>query len=138
MKTPYDAGLRLRKQELDTLRRQLGALHARQDALEQSLAEIDGEVAAEAQRTTPEDMASFADFGAYLGRQQLAKQAIFRELDALKQEMEKLQEAVGDAFAEFKTLDIAATRFIEAARQEAARREQAEMDEAALLRHQTS
>lgn len=134
MKTPYDAGLRLRKNELDELRRELGALYAKQDALEEQLKTIEAEVSAEAAHCPPELLVGLADFGAYLGRQQTARQGIQQEIDKLNAEVERVRDALADAFADFKTLDIAATRFIENAKKEASRLEQLEADEAALMR----
>lgn len=134
MKTPYDAGLRLKKKELDDLRRELGALYAQQDALDQKITAIDAEIASEAQATSPELLVGLADFGAYLGRQRLARQEVEREKARLQAEIDKVQDRLAEAFADFKTLDIAATRFIENARKEAERLEQQEADEAALMR----
>ena len=134
MKTPYDAGLRLRKNELDELRRELGALYTRQDALEEKLKAIDSEVSAEASLGSPEVLLGLADFGAYLGRQRLARQSVQQELDKLNVEIERVRDALASAFADFKTLDIASARFIENAKKEAARLEQLEADEAALMR----
>jgi len=134
MKTPYDAGLRLRKNELDELRRELGALYAKQDALEDKLKVIEAEVSAEAGLGSPEALVGLADFGAYLGRQRLARQEIEREIAKLNTEAERVRDALAEAFADFKTLDIASTRFIENAKKEAARLEQLEADEATLMR----
>lgn len=134
MKTPYDAGLRLRKNELDELRRELGTLYARQDALEEKLKVIDAEVSAEASHGSPEILVGLSDFGAYLGRQRQARQDIQQEIDKLNVEVERVRDALAAAFADFKTLDIASARFIENAKKEAARLEQLEADEAALMR----
>ncbi|MCH8685897.1 flagellar export protein FliJ [Pedomonas mirosovicensis] len=134
MKTPYDAGLRLRKNELDELRREIGALYAKQDALEGKLKAIDGEIASEAQLGLPEALVGLSDFGAYLGRQRLARHQVEQEMAKLQAEMDKLQEKLAEAFADFKTLDIASARFIENAKKEADRLEQLEADEAALMR----
>ena len=134
MKTPYDAGLRLKKNELDELRREIGALYARQDALEERLRGIDAEISSEAQLGSPEALIGLADFGAYLGRQRLARRQVEQEMAKLQAEMDKLQDKLADAFADFKTLDIASARFIENARKEADRLEQLEADEAALMR----
>lgn len=134
MKTPYDAGLRLRKNELDELRRELGALYARQDALEEKLKAIEAEVDAEASLGAPEVLVGLADFGAYLGRQRQARQGIQQEIDKLGVEVERVRDALAEAFADFKTLDIASTRYIENVKKEAARLEQLEADEAALMR----
>jgi len=134
MKTPYDAGLRLRKNELDELRRELGALYAKQDALEDKLKAIEAEVSAEASLGSPQMLVGLADFGAYLGRQQLARQGIQQEIDKLNVEVERVRDALADAFADFKTLDIASARFIENAKKETDRLEQLEADEAALMR----
>ncbi|MGK2286768.1 flagellar export protein FliJ [Pedomonas sp. V897] len=134
MKTPYDAGLRLKKNELDELRREIGALYARLDALEGKLRGIDAEIAAEAQQDATEALIGVADFGAYLGRQRLARQQVERDMAKLQAEIDALQDKLADAFADFKTLDIAAARFIENARKEADRLEQLEADEAALMR----
>lgn len=134
MKTPYDAGLRLRKNELDELRREIGALYARQDALEEKLKEIDAEISAEASFNAPEVLVGFADFGAYLGRQRTARQQVEQDMAKLQAEMDALQDKLANAFADFKTLDIASARFIENAKKEAARLEQQEADEAALMR----
>lgn len=134
MKTPYDAGLRLRKNELDELRREMGALYARQDAFEEQLKEIAAEVSAEASFNAPEMMVGFMDFGAYLERQRLVRQGIHEEMAKLQAEIDKLQEKLAEAFADFKTLDIASARYIENVKKEAARLEQQEADEAALMR----
>lgn len=134
MKTPYDAGLRLRKNELDALRRELGACYAKMDALETRLKDIDAEISSEASFDTPAHLIGLADFGAYLGRQQAARQEVRQEMANLQAEIDTLQDKLAGAFADFKTLDIAATRYIENAKKEAERLEQQEADEAALMR----
>ncbi|HEY4548604.1 MAG TPA: flagellar FliJ family protein [Pedomonas sp.] len=134
MKTPYDAGLRLRKNELDELRRELGALYAKQDALEEKMKAIEAEVSAEASFSAPEILVGLADFGAYLERQRLARHGIEQEISELTTEVDRVRDALADAFADFKTLDIASARYIENVKKEAARLEQLEADEAALMR----
>ena len=134
MKTPYDAGLRLRKNELDELRRELGVLYAKQDALEAQLKQIAAEISAEASFDVPVLMVGFTDFGAYLERQRLVREGIQQEMAKLQAEMDRLQEKLAEAFADFKTLDIASARYIENVKKEAARLEQQEADEAALMR----
>lgn len=134
MKTPFDAGLRLRKNELDELRREIGVLYAKQDALEDQLKEIAAEISAEASFDMPVMMVGLADFGAYLERQRLVREGIQQEMAKLQAEIDRLQEKLAEAFADFKTLDIASTRYIENVKKEAARLEQLEADEAALMR----
>lgn len=132
MKTPYDSGLRVRKQELDDLRRELAGLYSRQDELEAALMGLEAEVRAEADAATTQP---FANFVSYIGRQSAAKSQVRGQIDTVVNEIERMQEVIAQAFADFKTLDIAAERFIEAEHDRLAKLEQAQADEAALMGH---
>lgn len=132
MKTPYDSGLRLRKQELDSLRRTLAGLYDEQNKLEEKLQKIQDEIATEIQTSID---VPFANFAAYIERQKIARQAIEKNIAHLLEEINKIQDLIAEAFADFKTLDIAATRFIDAERARLAKLEQLQADETALIKH---
>jgi len=132
MKTPYDTVVRLRKNALDALRREMALAEARREEAHRRLtahfAAIETERAA-----VP--AAPFADFGAYLARMRGIEVQLRRDITRLDAEVDALAARIEAEFGEFKTLDLAAEKFREARRREEAQKEQAEFDEAALQRH---
>lgn len=132
MKTPYDTVVRLRKNALDALRRDMALAEGRQDEAHARLRAH--HAALEAERIAS-PAAPFADFGAYLARMQGNETAIRREITRLEAEVDALAARIEAEFGEFKTLDLAAQTFRDTQRRALAQKEQAELDEAALQRH---
>ena len=133
MKTPYDAAMRWRKLTVDDLRREMAALADERDALQARLAALD---ARHAQEFDIAGQMPFADFVAYDGRAKLERRRVCDALNALEDRLLAVQEQLTEAFGEYKAFDLAAERFREAARIEAARREQQAFDEIAAQRFQ--
>lgn len=132
MKTPYDTVVRLRKNALDALRREMALAEARR---EEAQARLSVHYAAlDAERTAAPD-APLADFGAYLARMRTIEAEMRRTIAHRDAEVDALAARIEAEFGEFKTLDLAAEKFREARRRELAQKEQAEFDEAALQRH---
>lgn len=132
MKTPYDAAARWRKNELDTLRRELGTLQARQDELLARMSALEAEVEAEAELAP---LNPFSNFHAFSTRKAQDNARIEDELHLLEQEADKLRAMLETAFTDFKTLDIAAERYRVAAVRALASAEQDELDEIAARAH---
>lgn len=133
MKTPYDAITRWRKLAVDDLRRDMAALELERDRLLAQLAMLD------ARQVREFDIASqmpFADFVSYDVRAKLERRRVSDALNGLEDDLLALQEALREAFGEYKAYDLAAERFRDAARLDAARREQQAFDEIAAQRFQ--
>lgn len=132
MRTPYDAAVRWRKNGLDALRRRLADAERMQAAVEERIAALEAEHRAEAEVALGQ---TSGDYGAYLRRMELRARQLLAELAATRTQVAQLADQVSEEFGALKTLDIAAERFRAAARTEQARREQNEIDEAALAQY---
>ncbi len=126
--------IRLRKQDLDELRREMVALEAQRAALIARRERIDRELAEE-QRFVAEtpDMA-FA-YGAFAQRVIGERADIAARKLALEDDIAALGERVAEAYAELKKYEIAMSQRLRRQRAEAARREQRDLDELGLNMH---
>jgi flagellar export protein FliJ len=128
MTTPYDAARRWRKDDLDQVRRELTVLHRRRDDLDAQLSSLDALLAREA-GVAP--AVPFANFGAFHGQVQAQKGTIAQAIAAVDDDIARVSDLVARAFEDFKVLDIAAERYATEQREQAARREQTELDDIA-------
>jgi hypothetical protein len=128
MKTPYDAARRWRKDELDGLRRELGALQQKQDDMHAALANMDAGLAREADAAAA---LPFSSFAGYAGKVRADQAALRSEILQISVEIDQMHALVSDAFNAYKVLDIAAERFVTDARTAEAKREQDALDEVA-------
>lgn len=128
MKTPYDAAWRWRKQELDNARSAATAQAEKVDAIDAAIEALHAEVAAEMVQANGDPLTNFA---AYAAHARLREARLRDERSAAQAELDRLSEAVAEAFGEFKTLDLAADRWRAEKNAELARKEQAELDELA-------
>jgi flagellar export protein FliJ len=132
MSKPIDAAVRWRKQQLDDLRRNLGALFKRQEELQHSLEAINTEL--ESEMLVANGMA-LANFSAFHARNRTSHGQTLQQLDAIEQEIDALRAHVTAAFEDYKAVDVAAERQREALRLEERLSAQAAMDDMAAQRH---
>jgi flagellar export protein FliJ len=139
MPTPYDAAIRLRKTELDDLRRAMGELTARQADLEERLAELERKLEEESgvvsHAAAGGDALGVSTYAAFALRNRIDRVNVQADMAALEAEIEAVRETLLEAFEGFKTLDVAREAFLAEARAAADKREQTDLDEAALQRH---
>ncbi len=120
--------IRLRKQDLDELRRGMVALEAQRAALIARRKMVDRELAAEQRFVADTPYMAFA-YGAYARRVIAERADIAARKQALEDDIAALGERLAEAYAEVKKYEIAMTRRVRRQRAEAARREQRDLDE---------
>lgn len=123
--------IRLRKHKLDEARRELAALRRTQDMIDQGRAALERELQAES-ATARSDVEAAFGYGEYLGTVRERHGEFDRQAAELAPQIALAEAGVREAFREVKRLEIADARRLERERAEAARREQATLDEVAL------
>jgi flagellar export protein FliJ len=126
--------IRLRKQDLDELRRDMATLEGRRAALIARREMLDREFAEEQRFVAETPNMAFA-YGAYAQRVIAEREDIAARKQALEADMAALGERVAEAFAELKKYEIAMNQRLQRQRAEAARREQRDLDELGLNMH---
>ncbi len=126
--------IRLRKQDLDELRRDMAALEGRRAALIARREMLDREFAEEQRFVAETPNMAFA-YGAYAQRVIAERADIAERKRALEDDIAALGERVAEAYAELKKYEIAMSQRLRRQRAEAARREQRDLDELGLVMH---
>jgi flagellar export protein FliJ len=129
MKTPYDTVVRLRRNELDGLRRELGLLQTRQDELADQLTALETALDQEADAATDDPFNSFARYAARNKHEQVGIQNSMLQVE---HELNAMRDRVREAFQDMKSIETAAENFRDEQMRVLAAREQAELDEASL------
>ena len=123
--------IRLHKQDLDELRREMAALEGRRAALIDRRKMLDRELAEEQRFVAETPNMAFA-YGAYAQRVIAERADIAERKQALEDDIAALGERVAEAYAELKKYEIAMSQRLRRQRAEAARREQRDLDELGL------
>lgn len=126
--------IRLHKQDLDELRREMAALEGRRAALIDRRKMLDRELAEEQRFVAETPNMAFA-YGAYAQRVIAERADIAERKQALEDDIAALGERVAEAYAELKKYEIAMSQRLRRQRAEAARREQRDLDELGLDMH---
>ena len=126
--------IRLRKQDLDELRREMATLEGRRAALIGRRKMLDRELAEEQRFVAETPNMAFA-YGAYAQRVIAERADIAERKRALEDDIAALGERVAEAYAELKKYEIAMSQRLRRQRAEAARREQRDLDELGLVMH---
>lgn len=137
MKTPYDAALRWRKDQLDTLRRALATLYAQEEHLKNELAMLEARVQNEQQQQNERDLLLF-NHEAYLASMRAQRAQLLTDLDTLAGKIAEQQIKIAEQFQDVKALDIACTNYREALRAERDAKERATLDDQAAQRFLTT
>lgn len=125
---------RVERRELDRERQDLAAVSGRLAAAADGLARLDASFGPElALAFEMPDGARLA--AAYAGGHRVRRAAALAEAGRLEAEAARLEEAVKERAVGLRTLERAAERVVGRERVEAAARQQARIDEAAVLRH---
>jgi len=130
-----DTLIRLRKWTVDERQRELGALVAREDQLIAYGKELERQLIREGEIARADPTSAGFQFGAYAVEHKKRRERLAITIAAVRHEIEIARENLARAFRERKTMEEVqkARRVREAA--EAARIEQAELDEVAQNQH---
>lgn len=126
--------IKLKKQEIDALRRGIASQEAHRQKLQQVIQKLEKELQDElalAERQ-PEMSAFFGDFAQ---RNRLAQQAVNDEIKKAEKEIERLREQVSVEFGELKKFEIARDMRLKRQKEERERQEQQVLDEIALQQY---
>lgn len=130
MKDQLPTLIRVKKWAVDELRRELGALLARQSQLEQGLRMIGEEILREQQVSAAGGMIALPGvYDAYIKRRLADRDRFQAALRDMTHQIERKREQIGEAFRELKTYERTKELRDEEAAQERARRDQAVLDE---------
>ena len=130
----YGSLIRLHAFTLDQIRQELLQLQEAQAGLMHRAEAIDAEVAVE-EALASDGHSAFADFSAFLTRQRGAKEALFAQADEIAGQIEAVRAQLAEAFRKKKVFEVLEERRLERIAEEEARQEQAELDEAGVVRH---
>lgn len=130
----YRQLIRARKWELDGLRRELAELETMRADIEARIDKLDRNLVEEQMLAARNNM--LGDFGSYAQAAKQRRNAYLASIEELAGRITTKHDEVRAAFQDLKTIEIAAERMAERARQTEKRREQALIDDIAVTRHQ--
>ncbi|GAB4142954.1 MAG: hypothetical protein Tsb0016_11660 [Sphingomonadales bacterium] len=130
----YRQLIRARKWELDGLRRELAELETMRADIEARIDKLDRNLVEEQMLAARNNM--LGDFGSYAQAAKQRRNAYLASIEELAGRITAKHDEVRAAFQDLKTIEIAAERMAERARQTEKRREQALIDDIAVTRHQ--
>lgn len=125
--------IRLRKWELDEVRRILADLLGERDAMMHQLDMMEQEIADQSQNASIEVFATTV--GAYMGGIKRRKDEIIAAVIKKEKEIEEQQDKVAEGFQELKTFEIARDQEMLRIRQAEAKEEQEMFDELGIQEH---
>tara|TARA_B100000678_G_scaffold198899_1_gene167071 strand:- start:63 stop:500 length:438 start_codon:yes stop_codon:yes gene_type:complete len=131
MKTPYDAALRALDQEMDALRRVIGAATQRLDDMRQLHESLENQIVHE-QRLAAVDSLLFAD--AYLERARGERAKLARATAEAENELASLRVKATEQYASIRAVGEAADRYREDAERARDRAEQQLVDDVVAAR----
>lgn len=126
-----DTLIRLRKHTLDEARRELTELQRAVEEINRARENLDRELEAES-ATARDDVEASYRYGDYLVTVRERRSAFDRQENEIAQRIALAEAGVREAFRDVKQFEIADARRLENERAEAARQEQAALDEIAL------
>lgn len=129
MKTPFDAALRVLRQELDNIRVQTARKTEEVEQINEACEAVSEEMKAEADLAR--ECMPFMNYALFAERKRLEARLLEQRHETAQSELEGLMESTHEAFGSYKTLDEAANRWEEKQAREESRREQNATDEIA-------
>ncbi|MBN9554111.1 MAG: flagellar export protein FliJ [Alphaproteobacteria bacterium] len=129
-----DTLLRLKRFRVDEMKRRIAAIESMRNDLERKLADLDDNVAREKQRAGDSDIGRLA-FPSFLRSIDARRENLRHTLKEIEREQAAAQIDLGNAFEDLKGLELAVEQQAKRLAEIEARRNQARMDEMALVRH---
>jgi flagellar FliJ protein len=129
-----DTLLRLKRFRVDEMKRRIAAIDAMKADLERKLADLDDNVAREKQRAGDSDIGRLA-FPSFLRSIEARRENLRTTLKEIEREYAAAQMDLSNAFQDLKSLEVATEQQAKRLAEMQARRQQARMDEMALVRH---
>ena len=129
-----DTLLRLKRFRVDEIKRRIAAIHAMQADLERKLSDLDDNVAREKQRAGDSDIGRLA-FPSFLRSIEARRENLRTTLKEIEREHAAAQMDLSNAFQDLKSLEVATEQQAKRLAEMQSRRQQARMDEMALVRH---
>ncbi|HRE45065.1 MAG TPA: hypothetical protein PKY87_13990 [Terricaulis sp.] len=125
--------LKIAERDLETLRRALGALIARQTAVEERMRAHEQSILAE-QKLAMRDYESQRAYGGFVQLAMQARRALEGERVAIEEEITRMRALISEAHVEMRKFERLIELEAERAKAAADKREAAELDEFATLR----
>jgi flagellar FliJ protein len=129
-----DTLLRLKRFRVDEMKRRIAAIDAMKADLERKLADLDENVAREKQRAGDSDIGRLA-FPSFLRSIEARRENLRITLKEIEREYVSAQMDMSNAFQDLKSLEVATEQQAKRLAEMQARRDQARLDEIALVRH---
>ena len=127
--------LRVQSWTVDEQRRMLGQLEGREDSLIEDRARLDRQLLHEQQVAAADPAMAGQAYVAYARNNRTRRANIDTVLTDLRIEIERQREVLAGAYRELKVLEEVQKNWLKAEREEAARREQIDLDEIAQNLH---
>ncbi|HVV27733.1 MAG TPA: flagellar FliJ family protein [Rhizomicrobium sp.] len=129
-----DTLLRLKRFRVDEMKRRIAAIEAMRTDLVRKLADLDENVARERQRAGDSDIGRLA-FPSFLRSIEARRENLHTTLREIERQQAAAQLELSEAFQDLKALEIATEQQARRLAELQARRQQARLDEMALVRH---
>jgi flagellar export protein FliJ len=129
-----DTLLRLKRFRVDEMKRRIASIEAMRADLEKKLADLDENVAREKQRAGDSDIGRLA-FPSFLKSIETRRENLRTTLKEIGREHASAQLDLGNAFQDLKSLEVATEQQARRLAEMQSRRQQARLDEIALMRH---
>lgn len=129
-----DTLLRLKRFRVDEMKRRIAAIEAMKADLEKKLADLDDNVARERQRAGDSDIGRLA-FPSFLRSIESRRENLRTTLKEIEREYASAQLDLSNAYQDLKSLEVATEQQAKRLAEMQARRQQARLDEMALVRH---
>lgn len=127
--------IRLGKWTVDEKRRILGELHAREEEVIAGIEAMDAQLAAEQAVAAEDATGAGFTFGGFYDRHLQRREAMLRQLENLRHEIEAARDDLAEAYRALKTYETAEKQRLLREREEEARKDQAVLDEIGLNLH---
>ena len=129
-----DTLLRLKRFRVDEMKRRIAAIDAMRADLEKKLSDLDDNVAREKQRAGDSDIGRLA-FPSFLRSIESRSENLRNTLKEIEREHASAQLDLSNAFQDLKALEVATEQQAKRLAEMQARRQQARLDEMAIVRH---
>jgi flagellar export protein FliJ len=129
-----DTLLRLKRFRVDEMKRRMGAIEAMKGDLEKKLSDLDDNVTREKQRAGDSDIGRLA-FPSFLKSIESRRENLRTTLKDIEKEYAAAQLDLTNAFQDLKSLEFATEQQAKRLAEIQTRRQQARMDEMAMVRH---
>ena len=129
-----DTLLRLKRFRVDEMKRRMASIEAMKSDLEKKLSDLDDNVAREKQRAGDSDIGRLA-FPSFLKSIEVRRENLRTTLKDIEKEYATAQLDLTNAFQDLKSLEFATEQQAKRLAEIQTRRQQARMDEMAMVRH---